>query len=135
MTANVLGKTKIYYDGLCHLCSREIDHYKKMRGASNIEFIDITAHSFSAASEGVDPVEIHKSIHVRDKWGHIQTGVDAFITIWNELPALKFIVPIAKAKPIHLVLEALYGIFAKVRPLLPKKSCENSPYCETHTKR
>lgn len=121
----------IYYDGLCHLCSREINHYKKMKGSENIEFVDITDSLFHADNVGLDPIQIHKSLHVKDRSGAIHTGVNAFICIWSELPALKFLVPMARCKPIHWILEKVYTLFAKVRPLLPRKSCESSPYCET----
>ena len=120
---------KVYYDGLCHLCSREINHYKRMRGSENILFIDITTPDFKAEVEGLDPVLIHKSIHVRSRSGEILTGVNAFIGIWSELPALNFLVPLARLAPVHAVLKILYATFAAIRPLLPRKSCELSPYC------
>jgi len=122
----------VFYDGLCHLCSREINHYKKMRGSENIDFVDITNPSFRAETVGLDPVEVHKSLHVLNRSGKIQTGVDAFICIWSELAALRFLVPIAKTAPIRFVLSCFYFIFAKIRPYLPRKSCESSPYCDIH---
>lgn len=124
----------VYYDGLCHLCSREINHYRGMKGAEAFRFVDITGTGFDAAKEGVDPVLVHKTMHVRDREGLLHTGVDAFIAIWSELPALKFIVPVARLAPVHFMLSLGYAAFARVRPLLPRKSCESSPYCETHVK-
>ncbi len=127
-------KITVYYDGLCHLCSREINHYKKIKGSENIQFMDITDPSFSSADEGLDPVAIHRSMHVKDKDGNLKLGLDSFITIWGELPALRPLVPIATIKPVYFILSTLYFAFAKVRPLLPRKSCESSPYCETNIK-
>jgi predicted DCC family thiol-disulfide oxidoreductase YuxK len=123
-------KLSVYFDGLCHLCSREINHYKKMNGAEKIRFIDITAADFNPQLEQLDPVQIHKVMHVRDRAGRLHLGVDAFLQIWLEFPLLKRLVPIARFWPIYWVLRAFYAIFAKIRPLLPKKSCETSPYCE-----
>jgi len=127
-------KLTVYYDGLCHLCSREINHYRTMKGAENIYFVDITSPEFHADQEGLDPIQIHKTMHVRDRQGQLHLGVNAFIWIWNELSVLKFLVPIARTGPVHLVLESAYSVFAKVRPFLPRKSCETSPYCETPSK-
>lgn len=124
----------VYYDGLCHLCSREISHYMKMKGAENIEFVDITDSLFDAVAVGLDPIQVHKSMHVRDRSGMIFTGVDAFICIWKELPALRFLVPLARSAPLYSILKIFYAIFAKIRPFLPRKSCESSPYCEKPTK-
>ncbi len=120
----------IYYDGLCRLCSREINHYRKMKGAHALRFVDITSPDFDSAEEGVDPVRVHRTMHVKDQLGHLHLGVDAFIRIWDELPALRNVARLARKKPVHLVLEAGYAVFARIRPLLPKKSCQDSPYCE-----
>jgi predicted DCC family thiol-disulfide oxidoreductase YuxK len=130
----VAAPVTVFYDGLCHLCSREIDHYRTLKGAERIHFLDITSSAFNAAKEGLDPVKVHESMHVRGKDGKLHLGVDAFICIWGELPALRFLVPIAKFLPVHLLLQAFYFAFAKVRPLLPRKQCEDSPYCEIHRK-
>ncbi len=127
-------KTTVYYDGLCHLCSREIEHYKGMKGSENLLFVDITSMSFDATKEELDPQEIHRNMHVRGKDGELKVGVNAFIAIWKELPSLNFLVPIARFKPINMVLKIFYALFAQVRPLLPRKSCEDSPYCELHQK-
>jgi len=120
----------VYYDGLCQLCSREIEHYKKMDGASNILFVDITSSGFEAEAEGLDPHKIHQSLHVRDANGQIHIGVEAFIVIWSQLNSLKKIAPLASFGPVKRTLEAGYFLFAKIRPLLPRKKCSDSPYCE-----
>lgn len=120
----------VYYDGLCQLCSREIEHYMTMKGAHNIAFVDITAVGFSAEAEGLDPHKVHQSLHVRDANGKTYIGVEAFIVIWSQLNSLKKLAPLASFGPVKKVLEAGYFLFAKVRPLLPRKKCSDSPYCE-----
>lgn len=127
------NQVTVYYDGLCRLCSREINHYRGMRGAEALRFIDITSPDFDAPREGVDPVEVHKTMHVRDASGRLHLGVDAFICIWDQLPSLRFLVPVARTVPIHWVLRGFYAVFASVRPWLPRKSCESSPYCESRS--
>ena len=122
----------VYFDGLCPLCSREIDHYRKQRGAERLRFIDITASDFNAQAEGVDPVAVHKEMHVKTSDGRLVTGVDAFIEIWKVLPRYGFAARLAQRSLIKPVLDFGYMIFATVRPYLPRKSqgCEASPYCE-----
>lgn len=78
-------KVTIYYDGLCHLWSAEIAHYKKMRGSENIHFFDITSIDFDAKKEELDPLKVHQTIHAKDQDGNIHLGIDA----------LKFIPPLA----------------------------------------
>jgi predicted DCC family thiol-disulfide oxidoreductase YuxK len=125
---------KIYFDGLCRVCSAEIDQYRKSQGAERIEFVDITHPQFDAATEGLDPVEVHRSFHVRHADGRIESGVDAFISIWSVLPGWRWLVPIARSKPVKAVLNLGYAAFVKIRPWLPRKSkadCSASPFCQT----
>ena len=120
----------VYYDGLCHLCSREIEMYRGLKGSERIHFVDITDSSFDAMGEGLDPVKVHKTLHSKDEVGKIHSGVETFILIWERIDKFKKLVPFARIKAVRRILDFGYFGFALVRPLLPKKSCQNSPYCE-----
>lgn len=127
----------VYFDGLCHLCSREIDHYRKQEGAERIRFLDITAPGFDATKEGVDPFEVHRVLHTRSSSGEVSTGVDSFIEIWSVLPKYKWAARLARRGFVRSFLNVGYVLFAKIRPLLPRKkatNCDDSPYCEVHVK-
>lgn len=123
-------KISVFYDGLCQLCSREIDHYRKMRGAEQIQFVDITASDFNAEALGLDPLEVHRNLHAKDAGGKLYVGVDSFILIWSHLEALKRVACVAKWFPVKKSLDFGYAAFTRVRPLLPRKKCADSPYCE-----
>lgn len=127
--------TTVYFDGLCHLCSREIEHYRKMKGAENLRFMDITSAEFDAVREGLDPRAVHAELHVRDDEGKVHVGVDAFVKIWSHLAALRWLGPVVAVRPVHWLLEGGYFCFAKVRPFLPRKSCASSPYCDISVRR
>ena len=122
----------IYYDGLCILCSKEILHYKKQKGAENFRLVDITAPDFSAKQEQVDPFLVHKIMHVRDENGALRTKVDAFIAIWDALPQYRFLSKLARNSFVRPILDLGYIGFATIRPYLPRRKalCEASPYCE-----
>ncbi len=113
-----MKKLIVYYDGLCHLCSREIRHYKKLKGRD--ERIDITADHFDAQKEGLDPLKVHQVIHVRTPDGKIHTAVDAFIELWKSFPQYKWAATIAQVPGIKALLTFGYHAFAKARPYLPK---------------
>lgn len=123
---------KIYYDGLCPLCSREIDHYRKQSGSEMLLFVDITGQDFNPGKEGLDPLLVHRVMHVKTSDGELKTGVDAFIAIWEILPRYQWMARLAKRSLVHAILQGGYAIFAQVRPFLPRKSrdCKQSPYCE-----
>ena len=122
----------IYFDGLCIICSSEINHYQKLPGSENFSFIDITEPTFKSAEHGIDPHLAHKVMHVRDTAGKLHQGVDAFRAIWSELPRYHFLYRISGIKIFRVLLEIGYRIFVKIRPYLPrrKSDCSKSPYCE-----
>lgn len=122
---------KVYYDGLCVVCSSEINHYKKMNGSENIDFIDITSSDFRADVEGLDPQKVHEELHAKDAFGQLHVGVDAFILIWASIDKLKWLSKAAQKNLVKKILQANYSLFVKIRPYLPRRSCETSPYCAT----
>lgn len=131
--SNTGGQSVVYYDGLCILCSREIEHYRRQRGSESLLFVDITAPDFDAKAEGLDPFLVHKIMHVRTPEGELRTKVDAFIHIWQNLPRYQKVATIADNPTIKKLLNLGYNAFVRIRPYLPRKtrSCEDSPYCET----
>jgi predicted DCC family thiol-disulfide oxidoreductase YuxK len=128
---------KVYFDGLCPLCSREIEHYQKQKGAEKIQFVDICGPQFDADKENLDPKKIHQVMHVRKADGTVATAVDAFIEIWKVLPKYNWAAAAAAKANVRLLLNFGYHIFAKIRPWLPRKAsadCSTSPYCELEPK-
>lgn len=127
----------IFYDGLCPLCSREMNHYKKISGSEKFLFVDITDINFDAVKEGLDPIQVHKVMHVKDAQGKIKTKVDAFIEIWENLPDYNWLAKAAKLSFVRPFLDIGYISFATLRPYLPRKKndCDKSPYCETKEKK
>jgi predicted DCC family thiol-disulfide oxidoreductase YuxK len=122
-------KIKVFYDGLCIICDREISQYKRMRGSETIEFIDIFSFDFDPQKEGLNSKNIHIEMHAKDEDGNLLFGVDAFRLIWSKLEALKWAARLSKIGWINQVLKLGYRIFIHIRRYLPRKSCETSPNC------
>ncbi len=132
MSQDQKNKSVIFYDGLCIVCSREIDHYRKQTGSDKFIFLDITEASFDAASHGVDPFKVHKVMHVKDNNGRLYTGAEAFRAIWKELPKYQFLYRWTDNALVKSLMAIGYAGFATIRPYLPRKkaNCETSPYCD-----
>jgi len=130
-----MNKTKVFFDGLCVVCSAEISQYKKMAGSENINFVDITEPSFNALDERLDPYKINIELHSIDQNGQIHVGVDTFILIWNQINSLKWLARLAQMPFFKKILTLSYHLFIKIRPFLPRKSCESSPYCAIDSKK
>jgi predicted DCC family thiol-disulfide oxidoreductase YuxK len=131
-----VNKLQVYYDGLCKVCSFEIEHYKKQKGAENINFVDITLADFNAEKEGLNPLFVHKYLHAKNEEGQIVSGVETFRLIWQKLPKYNWAFQFSKNKLVSSSLNLGYQFFVQVRPYLPryKDQCKDSPYCEVkHT--
>lgn len=127
--------TTVYFDGLCVVCSREIDHYRKSRGAGRIDFVDICGVDFDPVAHGLDPFAVHRVMHVKRPDGSLATRVDAFIAIWETLPGYRWLARMARFPLIRPVLEVGYDAFVAIRPYLPRRKasaaqCDTSPYCD-----
>ena len=123
------NKLKIFYDGLCPLCSKEIDHYRKKDLENRIDYIDIASPGFDATAEGLDPETVHKTFHAKKADGTIIEGVDAFIEIWRTLEVFKPLEYLATSKVARPAFDLGYKAFAKIRPLLRKDEC-TTDYCQ-----
>ena len=128
----------VYYDGLCKVCSKEINHYRKQSGADAISFVDICSSNFDARSEGLDPARVHQVMHVRRQDGTLAVKVDAFIEIWSVLPRFKWLAKAARWSPVNAGLNLGYVGFTMIRPFLPRYAnpadCQESPYCDVKVK-
>ena len=118
-----IPKTIIYYDGKCHLCSREINAYRKQANSNRLSFVDISSIHFDPALEGLDAKEVQSTLHVKRRDGSLAKGVDAFIEIWQTLGIFSWLTFLAQHQPTRLLFKGCYRVFAWLRPLLPKKKC------------
>jgi predicted DCC family thiol-disulfide oxidoreductase YuxK len=110
----------LYYDGLCPLCSREIDHYRRRLTGDAAAFVDITDPAFDAAAHGLDAGRVHRVMHVK-VGDELRTGVGAFVAIWEAIPSHRWLARVARWPVVYPVLLAGYHLFAAVRPWLPRR--------------
>ena len=120
-----MSEISVYYDGACHLCSREIDIYKNKDKNHKIEFIDISDPNFTLDTDAVSMDDIHKYFHVKTKNNEWLQGVDAFHKIWEELDIFKPLQALSNNQITRPFMDFGYTLFTKARPYLPrKKGCE-----------
>jgi predicted DCC family thiol-disulfide oxidoreductase YuxK len=110
---------KVYYDGACPLCQREIAHYRSIDRAGQVEFVDLTK---DGAETGPDlrPEDALARFHVRDANGQLMSGAQAFLRLWEELPGWRWLAPVAKVPGVTWLLERAYRGFLPLRPRIQK---------------
>ena len=105
----------VYYDGLCGLCSKEINHYRRIAPAGHFEWADIASDESRCSELGVSQSRALEVIHVRDDNGAIHTGLAAFVVMWWALPRWRWLAVIANTPGIHWLGERIYARFARWR--------------------
>ena len=117
----------VYYDGSCPLCSLEIGHYAGQSGAERLCFVDASAigadldactgaHTGAALSQA----DAMRRFHVRRADGQLLSGAQAFVAIWETLPAWQPVARLAKLPGVLAALEVGYRAFLPLRPLMSR---------------
>ena len=105
----------VIYDGQCPLCSREIAHYRRRRGAQRICWVDATREEQELAALGIGREEALARFHVRDQEGQWRTGAAAFVLLWSQLPAYAWLARLVSGLRLLPVMERGYTLFLRGR--------------------
>ena len=102
----------VFYDGSCPLCSREIAHYRRLRGAESLQWVDIARAEDLQAVYGLGRGTAMARFHVLDTAGKWQTGAWGFAELWSHLPAYRWLAVTLHALRLLPLLDRAYSRFA-----------------------
>jgi predicted DCC family thiol-disulfide oxidoreductase YuxK len=102
----------VLYDGGCPLCSREINHYRRLASFRPVRWVDVTQDDAGIEGFGLDQAEALRLFHVIDASGELQTGLRAFMALWSELPGYRWLSVAIRQSRAETWLERLYRRFA-----------------------
>lgn len=106
---------KIFYDGKCSLCSKEINYYRRISPALFAKWLDIATDPSPLEALGISQDDALKRLHVQDDAGNIKTGINAFLVIWEGLSGWRLVGRIIGFPLIYDLAEYLYVRFAEYR--------------------
>lgn len=107
----------VYFDGACPLCAKEIATYQTWRGAEKIKWIDASRCEETELGTQLNRQQALNKLHARDETGQLVSGAAAFIVMWRQLPALRWLTPLLEKRWAIALLDYLYSVFLKFRPL------------------
>ena len=108
-----LSTIKVYFDGNCGLCSKEINYYRKIDKKNIFEWVNIYTHDTDLKKLGITKSEALMELHALDENGKMYKGVDSFILIWKNLSFFWSILGILVSfYPIYLTAKFAYRKFA-----------------------
>ena len=106
----------VWYDSDCPMCVREIKLMRRLDRRDAIEFVSIqTATGCPLSSD-----ELMKRFHAQERDEPIVSGAAAFAAMWRAIPLMRPLGQAARCKPVLWILERLYLVFLKIRPLLQR---------------
>lgn len=119
---------KVFYDGGCRVCSREMDQYRRHDRRKQLQMIDIDAPDFDPAVYGRDREAFMARLHVQDASGRFHVGIDAFVQIWSVLPqpGLHLLAALVPLPGIRQLAMLGYALFARNRRYLPRRKTDCS---------
>ncbi len=106
---------KVFYDGKCGLCSREINHYKKVAPKGIFDWIDITSSADILIKKNLNYSDTLKLLHTRNDEGKLFIGLDSFILIWQQLKYWKILANIVSLPIVKQITNIVYKAFASWR--------------------
>jgi predicted DCC family thiol-disulfide oxidoreductase YuxK len=119
-------ETKVFFDGACPLCSREIKFYKGKAKGANVSWVDISLIDPGDVVPGLTKEDALKRFHLLDSKGVLLSGAKAFAALWLVLPSFKWLGLVAQQQPFTFILEVFYRTFLLMRPHLQTslRSCK-----------
>lgn len=114
------GRIRVFYDGSCPLCRREISFLSRQDGSEVFAFDDISTRSSGRVTEGLSCETAMQRMHVQKPDGQIVSGARAFLVMWGALPRYRWVARALSVPPMPTILEGLYRAFLIVRPALQR---------------
>lgn len=111
------ARVTVYYDSVCPLCLREIALMRRLDKRGRIEFVDVFDESSQCP---LDRDALLARFHARDEGGKLVSGAEAFAAMWRQIPGLRPLGLLARYRPASWLLERLYRLFLKLRPMLQR---------------
>lgn len=106
---------KVFYDGKCNMCSKEINYYRKISPSGIFDWQDVNFNNNDLINEGIKTSDALKLLHVIDTNNKLHIGIDAFIVIWKNLKYWNTVAKLVALPIIKQISHFIYIKFAKWR--------------------
>lgn len=113
------SKLRVFFDGGCPLCRKEISLYRDADKADAIDWLDVSAEQ-NIDSLPLPTQALLARFHVQRSDGQLISGARGFIEMWRHLPGWHWLARICGIPGIPWVLEVGYRNFLKLRPAIQR---------------
>ncbi|MEL7452651.1 MAG: DUF393 domain-containing protein [Pseudomonadota bacterium] len=113
-------KLTVYFDGSCPLCLKEIGFYRRQAGSEHIAWQDVSDPTSGDLPAGLSCEAAMARFHVKRQDGTVIDGGSAFVEIWKQLPAFKWLGIFGSLRISKWILNRAYNAFLPIRPYLQR---------------
>ncbi len=113
-TADPNAAEAVWYDGACPVCTREIGWYRRMRGAEDVRWIDVSRPD-APLPEGETREALLGRFTVARRSGALASGAAGFSALWRALGPTRTLGRLTDREPFRTVGEGLYRLFLRLR--------------------
>jgi predicted DCC family thiol-disulfide oxidoreductase YuxK len=113
--AKAVKNPTVFYDGGCPMCSREINHYRRLDRSGSIRWIDVSRETQLPGNYGVTTEQALRRFHVLDGDGAWHTGAYGFLELWSTLPYYRRLAFALRKLHLGRLLDAFYRPWADWR--------------------
>ena len=110
-----LDMIKVYFDGICGYCSKEINYYRKISNEGIFEWVDVAKFPNAMAEYGITQADALLFLHAVDGNNDIYVGAEAFALIWKNLRKWRLLGIIISLPVIRTLAKHIYVWFARRR--------------------
>ena len=115
------SRLKVFFDGSCPLCRREIKLYRRLTGSINCHWIDANTMNADEMPSRFTREGLLNRFHVEHPTEGLLSGALAFGMLWREVFDWRWIYTIVKVPIVTLVCELAYRGFLSIRKRLKRK--------------
>ena len=108
---------RLFYDGGCPICRREVAWLKRRDRAGNLQLEDISAAGFDSARHDLDGDEVRRVLHGVRYDGVVIKGMEAVRDAYRTV-GLGWLVAATQLPGLNALSDLLYGWFARNRQTL-----------------
>jgi predicted DCC family thiol-disulfide oxidoreductase YuxK len=108
---------KVWHDGACPLCRREIAIMRRLDRRGAIQFLDVSR--LSSGDCPTDGNALLNRFHAMES-GELLSGAAAFAAMWRAIPLLRPLGLAARTPWVLRLLEHCYVQFLRIRPSLQR---------------
>ena len=120
---------QVFYDGLCPVCSREVNLLLRLDKQGNLQPIDFSRPDFDPFPYGIELADLVARMYTRDKQGNWHEGIDSFPVMWGAV-GWGWVWSWTRVPGLRQVGMAGYALFRRIRPRFSGfKPCPNDCDC------